>query len=139
MNRRSKWIAVAGLIASVALVGAAVAAPKSATLTIRHQMKGCHSWAFPGGAWSATQSITLARGAKLTVIDNDVMPHKLVQLSGPQAKLTTPAMNHMGAQATVVFNKAGNYVFGTKAGEDYTSGIKTIGEDNVLRLVVTVK
>jgi len=139
MNRRSKWIAVAGLIASVALVGAAVAAPKSATLTIRHQMKGCHSWAFTGGAWNPTQSITLARGAKLTVIDNDVMPHKLVQLSGPQAKLSTPAMKHMGAQASVVFSKAGNYAFGTKAGEDYTSGIKTIGEDNVLRLIVTVK
>ena len=139
MNRRSMWIPAAGLIASVALVGAAAAAPKSATLTIRHQMKGCHTWAFTGGAWNATQSVTLARGAKLTVVDNDVMPHKLVQLSGPQAKLNTPAMKHMGAQATVVFSKVGNYVFGTKAGEDYTSGVKTIGEDNVLRLVVTVK
>ncbi len=139
MNRRSIWIAAAGLVTSVVLVGAAVAAPKSATLTIRHQMKGCHTWAFTGGAWNATQSVTLARGAKLTVVDNDAMPHKLVQLSGPQAKLFTPAMKHMGAQATVVFSKVGNYVFGTKAGEDYTSGVKTIGEDNVLRLVVTVK
>ncbi len=26
----------------------------------------------------------------------------------------------------------------TKAGEDYMKGMKTIGEDNVLRLVVTV-
>ena len=97
MNRRSMWIATTGLAASVVLVGAAVAAPKSATLTIRHQMKGCHSWAFAGGTWSATQSVTLARGAKLTVVDNDVMPHKFVQLSGPQAKLTTPVMKHMGA------------------------------------------
>ena len=141
MNRKTIWIAAAGLVASVGLVGTAVAAPQSATLTIRHQLKGCHSWAFSGGAWKATQSITLARGAKLTVIDNDVMPHKLVQLSGPQTKLTTSAMNHMGAQASVVFGKAGSYVFGTKAGEDYPSmsGMKTIGEDNVLRLVVTVK
>ncbi len=138
MNRRSIWITAAGLVASVVLVGAAVAAPKSATLTIRHQMKGCHTWAFTGGAWNATQSITLARGAKLTVIDTDVMPHTLYQLSGPQAKLSTPAMKHMAARATVIFTKAGNYVFGTKAGEDYMSGMKTIGEDNVLRLVVTV-
>ena len=141
MNRRSMWIATTGLVASVVLVGAAVAAPKSATLTIRHQMKGCHSWAFTGGAWQGTQSITLARGAKLTVIDNDVMPHKLVQLSGPTAKLNMPAMKHMGAQASLIFGKAGSYVFGTKAGEDYASmsGMKTIGTDNVLRLVVTVK
>ena len=141
MNRRSMWIATTGLVASVVLVGAAVAAPESATLTIRHQMKGCHSWAFAGGTWSATQSVTLARGAKLTVVDNDVMPHKFVQLSGPQAKLTTPVMKHMGAQASVIFGKAGSYVFSTKAGEDYASmsGMKTIGEDNVLRLIVTVK
>ena len=139
MNHRNIWIAGAGLVASAVLVGAAVAAPKSATLTIRHQMKGCHSWAFTGGAWQATQSITLARGAKLMIVDNDVMAHKLVQLSGPQAKLTTPAMKHMGAQASVIFGKAGSYVFGTKPGEDYMSGMKTIGADNVLRLVVTVK
>src|SRR5439155_24475987 len=100
MKLRSMLIAVAGLVASMVLVGAAVAAPKSATLTIRHQVKGCHTWAFTGGAWNATQSITLARGAKLMIVDNDVMPHKLVQLSGPQAKLTTPAMKHMGAQAS---------------------------------------
>ena len=141
MNQRNIWIAAAGLVASVALVGAAVAAPKSATLTIRHQMKGCHSWAFTGGAWKTTQSITLARGAKLTVIDNDVMPHKLVQLSGPKVQLSTPAMKHMAAHATVVFTKVGSYVLGTKPGEDYASmsGMKTIGEDNLLRLVVTVK
>ena len=32
------------------------------------------------------------------------------------------------------------YTLGTKAGEDYPSmaGMKTVGEDNVLRLVVTV-
>ena len=31
------------------------------------------------------------------------------------------------------FTKAGVYRFTTKAGEDYTKGIKTVGEDNVLR------
>ena len=134
-------IALAGLAASAVLVGAAVAAPRAATLTIRHQTKGCHTWAFTGGAWKATQQITLAKGAKLTVVDNDIMPHALVQQSGPQAKLSTPAMRHMGARATVVFSKPGKYVFKTKAGEDYPSmsNSKTIGEDNVLRLVVTVR
>ena len=134
-------IALAGLAASAVLVGAAVAAPSAATLTIRHQVKGCHTWAFTGGQWKAGQAITLARGAKLTVIDNDIMPHTLVQVSGPRAKLSTPAMRRMSARATVVFSTAGKYVFRTNAGEDYPSmsGMKTVGEDNVLRLVVTVR
>jgi hypothetical protein len=40
-----------------------------------------------------------------------------------------------------VFAKTGTYVFLTKAGEDYPSmsNMKTIGEDNVLRLVVKVR
>jgi hypothetical protein len=37
--------------------------------------------------------------------------------------------------------KAGVYKFTTKAGEDYSwaSNMKTTGEDNVLRLTVTVR
>src|SRR6266508_2909288 len=67
------------------------------------------------------------------VIDNDVMPHKLVQLAGPAAKLISPAMNHMSAQAKIVFAKSGTFRFTTKAGEDYPNmtGMKTMGEDNV--------
>lgn len=72
------------------------------------------------------------------MIDNDVMPHKLIQLSGPKARLIAPAMKHMSAQAKVVFVKKGTYAFTTKPGEDYIKGIKTIGEDNVPRLTVTV-
>jgi hypothetical protein len=68
------------------------------------------------------------------------MPHKLVQLAGPKARLISPAMNHMSAQARIVFAKKGSYRFTTKAGEDYPSmgEMKTIGEDNVLRLNVVV-
>jgi hypothetical protein len=39
----------------------------------------------------------------------------------------------------VTFTKPGVYTFTTKAGEDYMSGVKTIGEDNVLKLTVTVR
>jgi hypothetical protein len=141
MNRKIFSTIVIGFVVSTVLVGAALGAPRAATLTIRHQTKGCHTWAFAGGAWRASQQITLAKGAKLTVVDNDVMPHTLVQQFGPKAKLSTPAMRHMSARATVAFSKAGKYVFRTKAGEDYPSmsNVKTVGEDNVLRLVVTVK
>jgi hypothetical protein len=126
-------LAVVGLFASSALANS----PR-ATLTIRHQMRGCHAWSFNGGAYKASLKIKLARGTALRVIDNDVMPHKLIQLSGPKATLVAPAMKHMSAQAKVVFVKEGTYAFTTKPGEDYIKGIKTIGEDNVLRLTVTV-
>jgi hypothetical protein len=38
-----------------------------------------------------------------------------------------------------VLAQPGVYTFGTVVGEDYFKGVKTVGEDNVLRLVVTVK
>jgi hypothetical protein len=131
---------------ALALAAAALlAAPASghlsnATLTIQHQMRGCHAWSFNGGAYKASLRITVARGTTLKVIDNDMMPHKLIQLAGPKAKLISPAMKHMSAQAKVVFSKRGTYRFTTRAGEDYPSmgAMKTIGEDNVLRLTVTV-
>jgi hypothetical protein len=46
----------------------------------------------------------------------------------------------MGAVARVRFMKAGVYHFKTKPGEDYSwaSKMETKGEDNVLRLTVTV-
>ena len=130
------------LITIVALTVTATAlaatSPKSATVTIRHQTKGCHSWSVDGKSWAATQKLTLSRGSTLAVVNDDVMPHTLVQVSGPKAKLRHPAMTHMSAKSLVRFAAKGRYVFTTKAGEDYMKGVKTTGEDNVLRLVVTV-
>jgi hypothetical protein len=125
-------------ILSLVVAGSALASSGNPTLTIRHQLHGCHSWSFDGKSWHASQSTTIARGGVLTVVDNDVMPHKLVQVSGPKALLTGAAMKHMGASAHVVFGAKGTYVFTTKVGEDYMKGVKTVGEDNVLRLVVKV-
>jgi len=128
-------LAVAGLFA-----GSAFAGSPQATLTIRHQMRGCHAWSFNGAAYKPSLKITVARGTALKVIDNDVMPHKLIQLAGPKARLTAPAMNHMSAQAKIIFAKKGTYRFTTKAGEDYPmmGEMKTVGKDYVLRLAVVV-
>ena len=92
-----------------------------------------HSTQYP-----SSLKITVARGTTLKVTDNDMMPHKLLQLAGPKAKLIAPAMRHMSAQAKITFAKKGTYKFTTKPGEDYMKGIKTIGPDNVLKLTVTV-
>ena len=129
------------VVAGASLLLAATASPQTGTtLTIRHQLRGCHAWSVNGGAYRPSQSVTLAKGATLTVVDNDVMPHKLVKLSGPALVLPTSAsMSHPGATTHVKFAKASVYTFTTKAGEDYMKGVKTIGEDNVLKLKVTVR
>jgi hypothetical protein len=126
------------MLVALAVAGSAVAATNNATLTIKHQTRGCHTWSFDGKSWHATQKITLVQGGVLTVVDNDVMPHKLIQVSGPKATVAHTAMKRMGASAYVGFPSKGTYVFTTKAGEDYMKGIKTIGEDNVLKLVVKI-
>jgi hypothetical protein len=128
-------VAVTLAVASLA----AAALPGSAGVLIRHQVRGCHAWSVNGGPFAASHTISLARNASLTVTNNDVMPHKLVQVSGPAAVLKRVSMSHMGATATVRFPSVGVYRFTTKAGEDYMAGMKTIGEDNVLVLVVRVR
>jgi len=141
------------LISAGALASGASAAGSGSTLVIRHQLHGCHSWSANGDAYKATQAIKLHRGASLSVTNNDVMPHKLIETSGPAVKITrlSPGMGmgmkgtfppallpRMGSSSKVTFTKPGVYKFTTKAGEDYMSGVKTVGEDNVLRLTVTV-
>jgi hypothetical protein len=50
-----------------------------------------------------------------------------------------PAMlARMGASAKLTFSKVGVYKLTTKPGEDYMSGMKSIGEDNALKLTVIV-
>jgi plastocyanin len=129
-------LAVAAVFAATAF---AADAPASASVLIRHETKGCHSWAVSGGGFAAKQTLTLRRGGTMTFTDNDVMPHVLVQLSGPRATIHSAAMRHMGAVARVTVPLRGVYVFTTKAGEDYMKGIKTVGADNVLKLTVTVR
>ncbi len=128
------------LTAGIAAFAVAASAIASSTVqvTIRHQVRGCHSWAIGNGAYGASHGLKVKHGTTLTFRNNDVMPHTLVQLAGTHVALGTPRMAHMGASTRITLTKPGTYRFGTKAGEDYTSGVKTIGEDNVLRLTVTV-
>jgi hypothetical protein len=153
---KTRTLPMLGLLAVVsagAMATGASAAGNSATIVIRHQVKGCHSWSANGDAYKPSQAIALHRGAAMSVTNNDVMPHKLVETSGPAVTITRlssgtgmgmkgtfpPAMMaHMGSRTKVTFSKPGVYKFTTKVGEDYMSGVKTVGEDNVLRLTVTV-
>jgi hypothetical protein len=133
------------LFATAVIAGALAAAaiahgPSSKTLTIRHQMRGCHTWAIAGGRFAATQRVSLEEGSTLRVVNNDVMPHRFVQTSGRHVRILRAQMGHMGSSAIVRFNESGTYKFTTKPGEDYPrfQHMKTVGEDYTLRLTVTV-
>ena len=88
------------------------------------------------GAPSATLHLTA--GGVLHVQNNDVMPHQLVRVRGPQATFVAAAMTHMGARSSVTFPTPGTYSLTTKAGEDYMKGIHTTGQDNTLHIKVVV-
>src|SRR6266496_1575327 len=104
-------------------------------------MRGCHVWHFANGQPRPSFSVTLEAGAVLKVVNNDVMPHKLIQTAGPKLQLAHANMNHMSASTSVKLVRKGTYRFTTKAGEDYPSMsmMKTTGEDYVLHLTVHVK
>jgi plastocyanin len=130
------------LAAATALLAVAPAAAGStATITISHEMKGCHMWQLGNGKPAPTLTITLKARTSLRFVNNDIMPHKLIQSSGPKLTLVRPNMNRLSAVATTKFTRKGTYRFTTKPGEDYKmfAGHKTIGEDYVLHLIVHVK
>ena len=136
---------LAALVALLAL-GAVVAAsalaalPQHASVTIRHQMMGCHAWSVGSGPYTAHAATKLSAGGSITFTDNDVMSHQLIKKSGAAVVFSgSHTMGHMGSTLKVTFPHAGTYHFTTKPGEDYMKGVKTMGEDNVLTLTVTVR
>jgi hypothetical protein len=137
MKRKRRISGALALAIAGVIVSSGHASSRQATVTIRYQVRGGHAWSFDNGVYKASLGIRLTRSTALRVIDNDMMPHKLVQLAGPKATLISPVMNHMAAQAKVIFAARGIYRFTTKPGEDYMK-MKTTGPTNVLRLTVTV-
>jgi plastocyanin len=137
---------IRGALLALAAVGAlavtsAAPAHSTATVTIRHQMRGCHSWSFNSGPFKPSLAINVARGTVLRFTNNDVMPHRLIQTTGPKAGLVHAYMGKMASSATARLTQKGVYRFATKAGEDYAwaASMKTVGEDHVLQLTVRVK
>jgi plastocyanin len=130
---------IGALLTAMLVLAAPVGAKSSAQIVIRHQMKGCHAWSVGTRAYSASQHVRVSHGTTFTLVNNDVMPHTLVQLAGPKVSLGHALLDHMGASTKFTLLKPGTYRFGTKAGEDYKGmNMKTIGEDNVLRMIVVV-
>jgi plastocyanin len=137
---RAGALALAAL-AALAITTAAPAHGVTTTITISHTMRGCHMWQVGSGQKHPSLSVTIKAGTALKFLNNDVMPHKLLQTSGAQLRFAHANMNHMSASTSVKFAKSGIYKFTTRAGEDYrwVPEMHTMGKDYVLHLTVLVK
>ncbi len=115
----------------------AMTVPASRRLTIRHVLRGCHVWS-NGSRTGASMRLALQRGGKLSILDQDVDAHRLIQLSGPATHLGGPMMTNHGM--SVAFARKGVYRFKTRTVEMPGMGMEaeTKGPDHTLRLVVTV-
>jgi plastocyanin len=141
-RKRTIRLAPIALAALAALALASAAPARSTmTITISHHMQGCHVWSVSSGPLRPNLSVVVRAGSMIKFVNNDVMPQKLIQMSGPKLRVTHAAMNKMAATTTVKLTKKGLYRFTTKAGDDYrwAASTKTVGEDNVLHLTVRVK
>ncbi|HSC73109.1 MAG TPA: hypothetical protein VLB89_03005 [Gaiellaceae bacterium] len=139
MSIKSPLVVVA---AAAAIAVPAAPAGGARTITITHETKGCHLWQLNDGNPKVNLTVALRAGATLRFVNNDIMPHRLIQQAGPKLTLRHAGMNRMSASRAVKFGHAGTYRFVTRAGEDYPwmkSMAKTIGKDNVLHLTVRVK
>lgn len=154
MKRYPLWAAATLFAAVLVAPSSAAAPPGSASILIRHQLRGCHTWSLNGGAYRAELDVRLARGGTLTIMNTDLMVQKLIRERGPAVgmktishdhmkmvglhRITGPGvMNHMGAVLKVTFPRAGTYRFRSEDLGDYFE-LKTAGEDNELQLVVRV-
>jgi plastocyanin len=129
-----------------ALAMLVAATPASAaggqTITITHVMRGCHAWDLGHGPMKPTMSLTVKRGTVVRFVNNDVMLHRLIRLSGPRVELNGANMNRMASSARARFVEPGTYRFKTVFGAFFpwaaSMGAK-IGKMNVLHLTVNVK
>ena len=123
------------------MMGAApttTATTRAVALSIRHVKRGCHVWN-ENGRQAAMMRISLPRGGRLSILDQDLDAHKLVELSGP--RMMMPAAMTMMDTANLRFMRPGVYRLATKTVEVPGAEMPeapTIGPDNHLQLVVTV-
>jgi hypothetical protein len=126
-------VVVAGAMV-VASPGAAGAVTKH--VTIVHVKKGCHVWSV-GATRTANLRLSLHRGGRLVVVNQDLDMHKLVEVSGP--KVHAGPFMMMNKRVSLHFTTSGVYRFHTRVAD--MRGMpeaKTIGPDHKLVLTVRV-
>ena len=158
----------AAIVGSVAYGSSRAAAPSPAVsygsagsaattkVVIRHVRRGCHVWS-KGASQTASLRlsltrrprlqvhlqpgslhVSLARDARLQILNRDLVAHQLIQLAGPNLVLRGHMMT--GKAQLITFSQPGLYRFTNrvvKMGPEMEA--KTIGRDNTLRLTVLVR
>lgn len=117
---------------------ASASVPATRKLTIQHRQQGCHVWS-DGNTTGPMMRLHLKPGQKLSILDQDIDAHQMLQFAGPMhLRMGDPMVMNRGM--TIAFTKKGVYRLGTKTVEMSGGGmeVKTVGPDNQLRLVVTV-
>jgi hypothetical protein len=110
---------------------------QSLDLTIVHIVQGCHNWT-NGSKLAERAVVTTRRGGHLTILNQDVDMHKVVQLAGPH--IATGSRMMMNASVMLQFAKSGTYRFKTVTSEmPGMPEMKTVGRDYRLLLTVRVK
>ena len=110
---------------------------QSPDITIVHIVQGCHNWT-NGSKLAEKAAVTMRPGGKLTILNQDVDAHKVVQLAGP--KIATGAKMVMNKSVSLSFAKTGTYRFKTVTSEIMGMPMmKTVGPDYRLLLTVNVK
>jgi len=110
---------------------------QSPALTIVHIVQGCHNWT-NGSKLAEKAVVTMRPGGVMTILNQDVDAHKVVQLAGP--KIATGKRMVMNATVKLRFPKSGTYRFKTVTSEIMGMPMmKTVGPDYRLLLTVNVK
>src|SRR2546428_10587029 len=116
LSRKQSQRAMLIHVGAGGLGGAAAAtAAGTITITISHEMRGCHAWAINNGSVRPSLAVKVKAGTVLKFVNNDVMPHKLVQTAGPKLRLGRANMNHIGASMSVKFVQRGRVPLHDKA------------------------
>jgi hypothetical protein len=159
-------LVAAGVTAvAVAVAGSGPVGPVVGTLTIRHELVGCHSWSLNGGTYVENQTVHLVPGQSLDVVNHDTCTHTLVKKQGGQLGMigfyTEPEMTvrvpiqpdkgavgptwqpgemaQWGAGTTMTFYEMDTYRVVTREGEPFVANPgTTTGPDNELTLNVVV-
>lgn len=127
------------LLALVALTTALAAPSKTVPLAIIHTVQGCHVWQAAAHSLGATAKVTVARGGTVAVRVNCPMDFTLTQVRGPKLDVGDPTL-HTGTVRTLAFGKKGVYVLrAVNIQSSEEMGLQTLGPDNGLSLVVTVR
>ena len=110
----------------------------SAKLTILHVQKGCHVWSRGKSKPAPGAKVTLRRGQRLTIVNQDLDAHKLLRLKGPRISLGKKL--GFNDRVTLRFTRAGVYKLRTKKIEiPGQPEFSTTGVDYILALVVVVR